>query len=74
MRCSDMHLPSMVAVDGTDSVPQKAKKEEKRGQGEGIGRGREEKRAEEGWRRREEGWTERETGRGVVLFYRLERC
>lgn len=42
-----MHLPSMVAVDGTDSVPQKAKKEEKRGQGEGIRRGREEKRVEE---------------------------
>lgn len=32
-RRSDMHLPSMVAVDGTDSVPQKAKKEEKRDKG-----------------------------------------
>lgn len=46
-RHSDVRLPSMVVVDGTDSVPQKAKKEEKRGQGEGIRGGRKEKRVEE---------------------------
>lgn len=37
----------MVAVDGTYSVPQKAKKEEKGEQEEGIGRRREEERVEE---------------------------
>lgn len=52
-----MHLPSMVVVDGTDSVPQKAKKEEKRGQGEGMGGG--EKRVEEERR----GGAEKERGR-----------
>lgn len=66
-----MLLPSTVAVDGTDSVPQKAKKEEKRRQGEGIGRRKEEKRVEEEGRggggegERKSGQKGKQEGRGA---------